>query len=89
MYQHPYLNREFNFFIPIEAYNGHENVKDYQHPNHNSGIAHSYLVTTQAIRFIKQSTQVVKYNRNFNQNNYDEDIEFIDVIDLLYNQFYF
>lgn len=40
------------------------------------------------MRFIKQSTRVVQYNRNSDLNDNDEDIKFIDVIDLLYNKFY-
>lgn len=46
MYQRMYFNCEFNFSIPIEAYNDHKNARDYQYPNNNSHLAHSHFITT-------------------------------------------
>lgn len=82
----PPFNRKFDFFIPVEAYNGRENARDYQGPNNNPSIAHSNSVTAQAMRFTKQSTRVVDNNRDSDSNNNDEDIEFINV-DLPCNMF--
>ena len=82
----PPFNRKFDFFIPVEAYNGRENARDHQGTNNNPSIAHSNSVTAQAMRFAKQSTRVIDYNTDFDSNNDDEDIEFINV-DLPCNKF--
>ncbi len=86
IYQRPPSNREFNFCISIKVHNGRENARNYQYPNNNPGIAYSNLVTAQAMMFTKRSIRVVEYNGDSDLNDDDEDIEFINVIDLPYNK---
>ena len=75
-----------DFSIADQVNNNQESILDYQKSNHNSGITHSNFVIAELMRpYIKQLTQVVKYNKNFDSYNNDKDIEFLD-IDLFSNK---
>lgn len=80
LYQRSSPNCKFDISISVQAHNGRECVRDHQYLNNNPGIAQSNFATVKAMQpTTKRSIWVVEYNGDFDSDDNNKDIEFVDL----------